>query len=233
MAAFSPRPVAGSAGRGSRAGNDSRGARRWTAAGREELESLELHLEHAVAEVSVPHAGILLGRTNASRGYRLPGYGVVFVLTPSALPGGERAVFVFRGRPPGAPRITRSSVHAHGRTGRGRHGNRRSRSSSGAGADPAARRGGPASRRRRGPRAHRPGCADPPRNPEPACPSSRDESTVVRVERRTGSSVDPDPTRCPSHETPPPWSFWFGSETSELRKVAPRIAWCEDVRGAC
>jgi hypothetical protein len=65
---------------------------------REQMESLELRLEQAVAKVSVSHAGILLGRTNASRGYRLPGYGVVFVLTPRALPGGE-AVYVLRGHP--------------------------------------------------------------------------------------------------------------------------------------
>ncbi len=85
----------------------------WTAAtSREEVASLERHLEHAVAEVSVPHAGILLGRTNASRGYRLPGYGSVFVLTPRALPGGERAVFVFRGRGTHTP--SRVDVHAHG-----------------------------------------------------------------------------------------------------------------------
>lgn len=70
---------------------------------REELTSLEGHLERAVAEVSVPHAGILLGRATASRGYRLPGYGVVFVLTPRALPGAERAVYVFRGHPKGLP----------------------------------------------------------------------------------------------------------------------------------
>jgi hypothetical protein len=65
---------------------------------REEMESLERHLERAVAEVSVSHAGILLGRTNSSRGYRLPGYGIVFVLTPRALPGRE-AVYVLRGPP--------------------------------------------------------------------------------------------------------------------------------------
>jgi hypothetical protein len=73
-------------------------ARRATVS-REQMESLELHLEQAVAKVSVSHAGILLGRANASRGYRLPGYGVVFVLTPRALPGDE-AVYVFRGHPP-------------------------------------------------------------------------------------------------------------------------------------
>jgi hypothetical protein len=63
---------------------------------REEMESLERHLDRAVAEVSVSHAGMLLGRTNFSRGYRLPGYGIVFVLTPRALPGKETA-YVLRG----------------------------------------------------------------------------------------------------------------------------------------
>ena len=47
----------------------------------------------------MPHAGILLGRSRSSRGYRLPGYGIVFVLTPRALPGDEN-VFVVR-RPHG------------------------------------------------------------------------------------------------------------------------------------
>jgi hypothetical protein len=62
---------------------------------RQGMESLERHLEEAVGQVSVPHAGILLGRAHSSRGYRLPGYGVFFVLTPRALPG-EQPVFVFR-----------------------------------------------------------------------------------------------------------------------------------------
>ena len=74
------------------------GGSTWTAAtSREEMESLEERLEQAVSRVSVPHAGILLGRTSGSRGYRLPGYGIVFVLTPRALPG-ERAVFVVQHR---------------------------------------------------------------------------------------------------------------------------------------
>jgi len=77
------------------------------------IESLEAQLEHAVARVSVPHAAVLLGRAEATRGYRLPGYGVVFVLTARALPG-EGAVFALRGghrlrprigiRPPPPPR---------------------------------------------------------------------------------------------------------------------------------
>ena len=67
-------------------------------ASREEMQSLERHLDRAVAEVSVSHAGILLGRTDSSRGYRLPGYGIVFVLAPRALPG-EETVHVWPGHP--------------------------------------------------------------------------------------------------------------------------------------
>jgi hypothetical protein len=61
------------------------------------MESLERHLEQAIGRVSMPHAGILLGRASTARGYRLPGYGVVYVLTPRALPG-ETTVFVMRHR---------------------------------------------------------------------------------------------------------------------------------------
>lgn len=75
-----------------RASDDS-----WTTAPppREEMARLEERLEGAVSRVSVPHAGVLLGRSSSSRGYRLPGYGIVFVLTPRALPG-EESVFVTR-----------------------------------------------------------------------------------------------------------------------------------------
>ncbi len=84
---------------GQDAESDREGFFAWTAAAsRDEMQSLELHLEHAVAEVSVSHAGILLGRANTSRGYRLPGYGIVFVLTPRSLPGHE-TTYVVRGHP--------------------------------------------------------------------------------------------------------------------------------------
>ena len=76
---------------------------------REEMASLEARLEGAVSRVSVPHAGVLLGRTSSSRGYRLPGYGIVFVLTPRALPGeGELLVMRHpRGKPGPGVRIER------------------------------------------------------------------------------------------------------------------------------
>jgi hypothetical protein len=83
----------------------------WTSSAprREQLASLEARLERAVSQVSMPHAGLLLGRSASARGYRLPGYGIVFVLTPRALPGKE-SVFVMRrphGHPGGAVRVER------------------------------------------------------------------------------------------------------------------------------
>jgi hypothetical protein len=77
----------------------------WKASRRDEMESFERRLEDAVGRVSVPHAGILLGRANTSRGYRLPGYGVVFVLTPRSLPGEEPVFVVRRSAGPGGARV--------------------------------------------------------------------------------------------------------------------------------
>jgi hypothetical protein len=83
---------------------------------REGLEALEAQLDRAVDRVSLPHAARLLGRGESARAYRLPGYGIVLVLTPRALPGESgRVYFLQRGSrpkarnyrvetpPPGAP----------------------------------------------------------------------------------------------------------------------------------
>jgi len=70
-----------------------------SAAPREGLEALEAQLGRAVDRVSLPHAARLLGRVEGARGYRLPGYGLVFVLTPRTLPGGEGQVHVLHGPP--------------------------------------------------------------------------------------------------------------------------------------
>ena len=70
-------------------------------AAREGIEAVEAQLARAVDRVSLPHAARLLGRAESARGYRLPGYGLVLVLTPRMLPGGEGQVFVLRG---GAPK---------------------------------------------------------------------------------------------------------------------------------
>src|SRR5512141_2832880 len=53
---------------------------------RDGIEALEAQLDRAIDRVSLPRPAALLGR-DAARGYRLPGYGVVFVLTPRTLPG--------------------------------------------------------------------------------------------------------------------------------------------------
>jgi hypothetical protein len=63
-------------------------------ASRDGLETLEARLDRAADRVSLPHAARLLGRAELARGYRLPGYGLVLVLTPRALPAGEGRVYV-------------------------------------------------------------------------------------------------------------------------------------------
>ncbi|HEX9188233.1 MAG TPA: hypothetical protein VGB87_14230 [Vicinamibacteria bacterium] len=78
---------------------------------REGIEALEAQLGRAVDRVSLPHATRLLGRVESARGYRLPGYGIVFVLAPRTLPGGEGQVYVFRD---GAPRHRRVRVEPRG-----------------------------------------------------------------------------------------------------------------------
>ncbi len=72
---------------------------------RDGLETLEARLDRAADRVSLPHAARLLGRAELARGYRLPGYGLVLVLTPRALPGGEGRFYVIDGRGPKPHRL--------------------------------------------------------------------------------------------------------------------------------
>ena len=60
----------------------------------EGLETLEARLDRAVDRVSLPHAARLLGRGGVGRGYRLPGYGMVLVLTPARAAGRSRAASI-------------------------------------------------------------------------------------------------------------------------------------------
>jgi hypothetical protein len=64
---------------------------------REALELFEAQLDRAVGQVSRPATGVVLGRAESARGYHLPGYGAVFVLTPRLLPR-EGNVLAFRQR---------------------------------------------------------------------------------------------------------------------------------------
>jgi hypothetical protein len=71
-------------------------AHRTTDEPRAGILAFEVRLDHAIGRVSLPHAARLLGRDSA-RGYRLPGYGLVFVLAPRALPGASSVVYRFGG----------------------------------------------------------------------------------------------------------------------------------------
>lgn len=66
---------------------------------RGQIEMLEAAIDRAVGQVSHPSSRFLFGAAEA-RGYRLKGYGAVFVLPPRALPL-PRHVLVFRGETKG------------------------------------------------------------------------------------------------------------------------------------
>jgi len=79
---------------------------------RDGLEALEARLDRAVDRVSLPHAARLIGRAESARAYRLPGYGVMLVLTPRALPGAAgRVYFLQRG-----PQRGRVHIETHTQT---------------------------------------------------------------------------------------------------------------------
>ena len=198
----------------------------WTSSGREEVESLERHLEETVGRVSLPHAGILLGRANASRGYRLPGYGVVFVLTPRALPGRE-AVFVVRGgehHPGTGIRVKRHVA----RPGEGSHWEPERVEELERGvlvlqhAAEAQRRAAEEDMAR---------IVEDVRvlvEVREGEPESDARDVTVRVDT-PGAEPPPDAVFVP--EMPePPWKFWFPAETSEEERSPDRVV--EDVRSA-
>ena len=67
-------------------------------ASRDGIEVLEDRLDAAADRVSTPQLLPLLGRPGSARGYRLPGYGVVVVLAPRALPGPDGENVLLRPR---------------------------------------------------------------------------------------------------------------------------------------
>jgi len=209
---------------GPQTGNEEEVQNEWTASARGEMESLERRLEDAVGRVSLPHAGILLGRANASRGYRLPGYGVVFVLTPRALPGRD-AVFVVPGR-------------EH----RPRHGIRIERHVTGPGAGPhwepehleelerkvlVLQHAAEAQRRAAEEDLDR--IVEDVRirvEVEEGTPAPEAHGATVHVDT-PGAEPAPDAVFVP--EMPePPWKFWFEAEAPEEERSPDRVV--EDVR---
>ena len=200
---------------------------------REGIEAVEAQLARAVDRVSLPHAARLLGRAESARGYRLPGYGLVLVLTPRMLPGGEGQLYVLRG---GAPK---HRVHVEARRPSAgeaewtaddeqiqtferqvlvlQHETEAARSAAEEDmerlvADVRVRVAPPSEVRVEGhtvgPEAKEPPA--PPRAPEAPAP--------------------PAPPEAPPPPVPPPWKFWFETGTSEEKRTPEAVV--ADVRGA-
>ena len=201
---------------------------------RDGLEALEARLDHAVDRVSLPHAARLLGRGESARAYRLPGYGIVLVLTPRALPGESgRVYFLQRGsRPkarkyrvetttPGAP--TRVEVDVEGDEGVEtferqvlvlQHETEAARRAEEEEMerivhDVRVRIAPPA------PPAQAPATPSAPLAPAPPVPPAAPEAAELHL---------------PGEPAPPPWKFWFEAGTpSETRAPEAVIA---DVRAS-
>jgi hypothetical protein len=174
-----------------------------SSAAREELEAVEAHIARAVDRVSLPHAARLLGRVESARAYRLPGYGIVLVLTPHAARGG--------------PDLRPARRRASNRGGKSR---------------PVAGARGVAEPATKSDRDLRAAGARPAAGTEAARRAAEEEMerivqdmrvrvapSEVHVEagrrRSAGAAVGAGPPRAP-RPRPPPWKFWF--ETARRRK---------------
>jgi hypothetical protein len=163
--------------------------------------------------VSLPHAVRLLGRVESARGFRLPGYGLVLVLTPRMLPGGEGQVYVLRGA---APKHHRVRVES-----------RRPATGKPAGAaddeeietferqvlvlqheTEAARRAAEEEMER----------------------MVEDVRVRVAPPQAPKAPAPPFPAEAPQPPAPPPWKFWFETRTPEERRTPETVI--ADVRGA-
>jgi hypothetical protein len=187
------------------------------AASREEIEAVEATIARAVDRVSLPHAARLLGRAESARGYRLPGYGVVLVLTPRTLPGGEGQIYVVRG----APKRRLRAVTPHAGTGEA----------------PAADEEAIETFERQ--------VLVLQHETEAARRAAEEEAERilhdVRVRVATPSEVHvemvppppPEPPSAPAAAVPaapPPWKFWFETGTQEEKRTPEKVI--SDVRGA-
>ena len=83
---------------------------------RRELRAMESLLDQTVEQVSRPNAGFALAGAPSSRGYRIRGSGVVFVLPPRRLPvpamvlaQTNSGIVVIRGKP-GASNLRRAEA---------------------------------------------------------------------------------------------------------------------------
>ncbi len=185
-------------------------------AAREGIEAVEAQLARAVDRVSLPHAARLLGRAESARGYRLPGYGLVLVLTPRMLPGGEGQVFVLRG---GAPK---HRVHVESR----RPSTGEAEWTVGRRADPDLRAAGArAPARDRG----RPPCGGGGHGATGRGRAGA-RGPATRPPAGAGSAGAPVTPEAPPPPSPPPWKFWFETGTPEEKRTPEAVV--ADVRGA-
>ncbi len=183
------------------------------------IQALEQRLDRAIGRVSLPHAARLLGRESA-RSYRLPGYGLVLVLPPRALPGAPGFVYRLGGhgrllhvgpRPPGEPdlpaeveSVERQVLILQQETEQTRQAAERDMER--IVHDVRVRLAAP----------------DQAPGPEPAAgvtPASAEPATTPAGEARP--VTDPLP--------PPPWKFWFETTPHDERKPEAVVA---DVRRA-
>jgi hypothetical protein len=200
---------------------------------REGMEALEAHLARAVDRVSLPHAARLLGRVESARGYRLPGYGVVFVLTPRTLPGSQGQIYVLHG---GSP------VHRRVRVGP----RRPATGEAVAGADDeeietferqvlvlqqeteAARRAAEEEMERivQDVRVR----VAPPSEVHVEVHTTPESPEPPAAPPAPGAPTPPAPAEAPLPPAPPPWKFWFENGTPDEKRAPEAVV--ADVRGA-
>jgi len=186
------------------------------AASREELEAVEATVARAVDRVSLPHAAPLLGQPESARAYRLPGYGIVLVLTPRTLPGGEGQIYVFSG-----PKHRRArAVVAHPSAGEPSPADEEAIESFERQVlvlqhETEATRRAAEEQTERILQDMRVRTAPPPE---------------VHVEVATPPPAPPEPPAADAVAAPPPWKFWF--QTDAATEKRPPEAVIADVRGA-
>ena len=181
----------------------------------EGMDALEAQIARAVDQVSLPHAARLLGRVESARGYRLPGYGVVFVVAPRTLPGGGGQVYVLHGGAPGRHRVR---VETRGN----------SASETGAGDDV---------------ETFERQVLVLQQETEAARRAAEEEMEQlvqdIRVRVAPPSEVHvevvpgpgpQEPPAAPPPPAPPPWKFWFGTETLQEKRTPEAVV--ADVRAA-
>jgi hypothetical protein len=183
------------------------------AASREEIEAVEATVARAVDRVSLPHAAPLLGQPESSRAYRLPGYGIVLVLTPRTLPGGEGQIYVFHG-----PKHRRTgTVVAHPSTGE------------------------PSPADEEAIENYERQVLVLQRETEAQRRAAEEQAERILRDLRVRAGSDPDlhvelpapppgPPRAETAAVPPPWKFWFQTDAATERRTPEAVI--ADVRGA-